>query len=30
MKTIQALKTAILGFGNLASSDDAICVYVEN
>lgn len=30
MKTIAALKTAILGFGNPVRSDDAIGVYVVN
>jgi hydrogenase maturation protease len=30
MKTITALKTAILGFGNPCRSDDAIGVYVVN
>lgn len=30
MKTVTALKTAILGFGNPCRSDDAIGVYVAN
>jgi hydrogenase maturation protease len=30
METIQALKTAILGFGNPVRSDDAIGIYVVN